>query len=213
MADAMAATQKELEQAKQAAHAAQQKKADMVTAAKVSRLPTILQHPAMQLEAGWPHDWLLHMHLKLVGRFWEAHVYSFERCIHTCRAGVQCGQHNCLVLCQSIHGCTDKACMFVGQTLLVVPAAIDMGRSMLLAMRHYALTQQYAAYAHGVWAAQQLITAVTGAGRRHCQLWLPAGAAYQGCTGQAESCQDQPGSQQEDCQGRCTEADAGKGGI
>ncbi|DBA81803.1 hypothetical protein WJX77_004664 [Trebouxia sp. C0004] len=34
MADAMAATLKELEQAKQAAHAAQQKKADMVTAAK-----------------------------------------------------------------------------------------------------------------------------------------------------------------------------------
>ncbi len=52
MADAMAATQQELEQAKQAAHTAQQKKADMVTAAKVSRLPTILHHPAMQLQAG-----------------------------------------------------------------------------------------------------------------------------------------------------------------
>jgi len=53
MADAMAATQEELEQAKQAAHTAQQRKADMVTAAKVS-LPAILQHPAMQLQAVWP---------------------------------------------------------------------------------------------------------------------------------------------------------------
>ena len=49
MADAMAATQQELEQAKQDAHAAQQKKADMVSAAKVSRLPTILHHPVMQI--------------------------------------------------------------------------------------------------------------------------------------------------------------------
>lgn len=83
----------------------------------------------------------------------------------------------------------------------------------LLAMRQNALTQQHAAYAQGVWAAKQLNTAVTGAGCRHCQLWLPEGAAYQGCTGQAESCQDQLGSQQEDCQGRCTEADAGTGRI
>ncbi len=94
--------------------------------------------------------------------------------------------------------------MFVGRKfsrLLAISAAANI------------LTQQHAAYAQGVWAAEQLITAVTGAGRRHCQFWLPEGAAYQGCTGQAESCQDQPGSQQEDCQGRCTEADAGKGGI
>ncbi len=66
---------------------------------------------------------------------------------------------------------------------------------MLLAMRQNAWTQQHAAHAHGVWAAKQLITAVTGAGRRHCQFWLPEGAAYQGCTGQAENCQDQPGGQ------------------
>ncbi len=74
MADAMATTQQELEQAKQAAHAAQQQKADMVTAAKVSRLPTVLHYPAMQLQAGRPHGCFMHMPLELVSCIQEAHI-------------------------------------------------------------------------------------------------------------------------------------------
>ncbi len=135
---------------------------------------------------------------------------------HLCCIAQECNVDSVAACCYvkvNISAQTEHACLLVAcsQPCLWYLLLLILGT--LLAMRQNALTQQHAAYAQGVWAAKQLITAVTGAGRRYCQFWLPEGAAYQGCTGQAESCQDQPGSQQEDCQGCCTEADAGKGGI
>ena len=210
----MAATQQELEQAQQAAHAAQQKKADMVKAAKVRPLSCNIQSCNFKLLA---NGWLMNMPLKLASCTYEARVITLEYCIHT--PVLHCtGMHGdsvaayCYVKVYTLAQ-TERACLWVAcfQPCLWYMLLLMLGT--LLAMHQDVSTKQHASYAQRASAAKQVTTAVTGASRRYCQFWLPEGAAYQGCTGQAEGCQGQPGSQQEDCQGRCTETDAGQGRI